>query len=86
MTEYKPGDTALYHEDGGIDRVEILENHSSKTHEKYKLRILKIVQESPLPDFLVRPQEIGEEFICEKKRGVACGGLWELIEDVVDSN
>lgn len=64
----------LYHEDGMVLDVEILEDKSDKEWERYTLKVIKNVQSNGV----YKPAEIGEVFTCEKQRGAACCGLWHL--------
>ena len=64
LGEYKPGQIAFYHEDGGIDIVEILEKNSDLDWIKYRLKVVEVLQESPI----TKPSEIGHEFNLELKR------------------
>ncbi len=76
MGDYQPGQEAFYHEDGEVDRVEILENNSDSKWERYVLRVKEVVRQSRL----VKPSEVGETFSCEKMRGVSMSGLWHLLD------
>jgi len=64
----------LYHEDGMILEVEILNDKSDESWERYELKVIKNVQENGLNE----PAEVGEIFTCEKRRGEICCGLWHL--------
>lgn len=67
---FQPGETALYHEMGEIDRVEVLSNASDEKTIRYKLKVIKVLQESRVTN----PAEVGEEFDYEKAR--AGGSQW----------
>jgi len=75
MDDYKSGQEAFYHEDGSIFKVKVLAADCDEKWERYQLKILEIIQENPM--FV--PPKIGEEFSCDKQKGVACSGLWHLL-------
>jgi hypothetical protein len=56
---------ALYHEDGGIIAVEIVEDLSDEKWTKLRLRCVRTVQSSPI----VRDSEVGEEFEVSRTKG-----------------
>lgn len=64
----------LYHEDGMVMEVEIVEDKSDKEWERYTLKVIRIVQESAV----YNSPEIGEIFTCQKQREATCCGLWHL--------
>lgn len=71
----------LFWEDGAVFRVEILEDRSNADSLGYKLKILSILQQSPL----YRPSEVGEVFDVWAKRNAGCfGGMWHLSENPID--
>ncbi|MCK4729703.1 MAG: hypothetical protein KAT28_00140 [Candidatus Aenigmarchaeota archaeon] len=77
IEDYKVGQEAFYHESGEVYRVEILEVCGDEKLEKYKLKILEIVQESQI----FKPSNVNEEFNCEKQRNSGgYSGLWYLLE------
>jgi len=83
MHNFKVGQIALYHEEDYILKVKVMNNDSTDTQEKYKLKVLEISQES---SFIKTPQ-IGEEFECNKISGlehmvgVGIGGTWRLLPE-----
>jgi len=74
--EYESGQEAFYHEDGDIYKVQVMENKSDPKWEKYRLKVLEVVQKNPITPKI----EAGLEFECDKLRNVACGGLWYLLD------
>lgn len=72
--DYKPGQELLYHECGEVDKVKVLEAKGDKEWERYKLKILEVVQESSI----VIPGKVGGEFDCSHKRDECSGGDWYL--------
>ena len=71
--DYKPGDTAFYHEMGEVLKVQVLENNSTEKEQSYKLKILAVVQESRV----VKPSKIGEEFEAWALKNAGHGG-WHM--------
>lgn len=65
---------AIYREDGWKAEVEILRNKSDTEWERYKLKVIKTIKDSAI---VISPQN-GHVFECEKKKGVCCGGMWDL--------
>lgn len=57
-----------------VMEVEILEDNSNKKRERYKLKVVKVLQKNGY----YRPCEPGDIFTCEKQRGVCCSGVWHL--------
>jgi len=77
VQDYQVGQEAFYHESGEVYRVQVLEATGNREWERYKLKILKIVKESPM--FV--SSKVGEEFDCEKLRDSGgMSGLWHLLE------
>ena len=75
-TDYGKGQEAFYHDSGIVYKVKVLENNGNAEWERYKLKILRVVQESPI----FKSSAAGEEITCEKKRDCGCcGGLWHLL-------
>lgn len=75
--DYQVGQEAFYHDSGEIYRVKVLESTGDNDIERYTLEILECVQESRM----VFPSNVGEQITCSKKRDVACGGLWHLLDN-----
>jgi len=73
--DYTTGQEAFYHEEGFIYKFKVLKSDCDEKWERYTLKVLEIIQENPI--FV--PAKVGEEFSCDKQKGVACGGLWSLI-------
>jgi len=62
-----------YHEDGSVYEVEVLEDNSNDDWAKYRLKILTVLNFSPLC-----PGKVGEVYEVEQKKGCAFGGMWHL--------
>jgi len=75
--DYKPGDEAIYYDSEEILRVEVLENRSDDEQIGYLLRVDKVSHRREKGISL----RAGDEFECEKKRGVARPGLWHLVDE-----
>jgi len=73
--DYKAGQEAFYHEEGCVYKVQVLKSDCDEKKERYELKILEVIQENPM----LVSAEVGEEFSCDKQKGVACGGLWHLL-------
>ncbi len=74
---FKKGETAYYHEDGLVCKVEVLSNLSDAQKIRYNLKVSKIIRES----WLTLPPEVGEEFEFFKLRNASCTGLGHLLEE-----
>ena len=74
--ELKPNQRAVYFEDNGRDLVEILENVSDEKMIRYNLRIVGIIW--PSDNSFVKPHRVGDEFECEKLRGINYSGAWHI--------
>ena len=74
--DYKRGQQLYYHEDGEVTRVEIVSSRGDENFEKYKLKVLEVLSESPRSE----PPTVGETFTCEKSRTISCSGLWHLTD------
>lgn len=68
--DYKAGDIAFYHEMGEVLKVKVLANRSTKEEQRYRLRVLEIVQESRI----VKPSKVGKEFEARASRVVGQSG------------
>lgn len=69
---------ALYREDGAVFKVEILEDTSDAEWRRYKLKILTVLEQSPL---YATPFTEGEVFDVSALRAAgAYGGMWHLEE------
>jgi hypothetical protein len=64
-----------FHEDGMILEVEVLEDTSDADWYRYRLRIIRVIQDNPL---LGPPEAVGEEFSVDQYRHGAWGGMWYL--------
>lgn len=68
----------LYHEDGEVDLVEVVEDLSDEEWERFRLKCVRVVQKSRI----VKEAEAGEEFeVCRRKNAGGWGGDWCLEED-----
>jgi len=68
----------LYHEEGGIIAVEVVEDLSDEKWTKLRLRCVRMVLPSPI----VKDSEVGEEFeVGRRKNAGAWGGDWYLDEE-----
>ena len=77
MTNCVPGEKLFYHKGGEITFVLIIENISDNEFERYRLKILDVISDSP--ELKERSRNIGEEFICVRsKNPVSLEGLWSL--------
>jgi hypothetical protein len=68
------GETMYYRETGDCFEVEVLEHQKTEGEERFKLKIIEIINESPM----FKPSEIGEKFEVSSLsgEGVNCG--WTL--------
>lgn len=72
----KAGDIATYTEDGASYEVMVIENNSNDIRKAYKLRILKIIDESPI---WAEEPKVGSTFECSHNEGVpGYHGQWTL--------
>ncbi len=72
---FKAGEVAYYHEEGGILRVRVLENFSDTESVGYELAVLEEIRPGP------GPMPVGHVFSCDKRKkfaGLSC--LWELTD------
>jgi hypothetical protein len=53
----------IYHEDGVIFEVEILNNNSNNDYERYTLKVIKNISSG----LLCKAPDVGDIFECEKK-------------------
>ena len=65
---------AIYSEDDWKAEVKILENTSDTEWERYKLEVIKTIQESKI----YKPTPDGEIFNVDQNRKGAWGGMWVL--------
>ena len=76
---YWDGLTAVYHDDVGSLRVEVLKNQSSSERVTYTLKVLEVLElfETVPGSF----REVGKTFYCDKPRNSKRPGLWTLVDD-----
>ena len=68
----------LFHEDGGIIAVEVVEDLSDEKWERLRLRCVRMVLSSPI----VKDAEVGEEFVVDRTKGPGgCYVDWFLEEE-----
>jgi len=81
-TDFKPGETCLYYEDGGVTRCRVVEVTRDKPQSGHVYMILEAmgtIQESTFHG----PMDPGHVFSASKKVGERQNLLWNVEEDCV---
>ena len=74
MDSFKPGELAVFGEDGGRKLVRIVENRSTAEKNEYRLRVIENIRNTSLNPKI----PIGEEFDVMQLTTGAWGGMWDL--------
>ena len=64
----------IYSEDGWEAVVDILEDTSDKGWDRYKLKVIRTIRESPI----FKTPEDGSVFSVDQLKGCCFGGMWHL--------
>jgi hypothetical protein len=73
--DYESGRMAIYRNGFDLLEVQVLENWGNETHEKYLLKVLRVVESNPL---CYLPRKVGETFVCGRKRNTEFRKIWKL--------
>lgn len=67
----------IYREDDWKAEVEVLEDNSDDTWDKFKLKVVRTIRKSAI----YKPTEDCAVFEVSKMKNVCCGGMWSLSEE-----